>query len=317
MEFDLIHRYFHQLGTTHDNILCGVGDDCALLKTDKTLAISTDTLNCGVHFLENDPPDLLGWKSLAVNVSDLAASGAKPLAALLALSLPQIDEKWLSLFQKGFDSCAKHYNIALIGGDTTRGALSINITILGETKKPLLRCAAQANDDIWLSHETGWASIGLDLKCNGQSPAHLLPQTLQQKAFWALHKPIAHVELALQLSHLANSAIDVSDGLIGDLTHLSKQSHLSAHLFLEKFPKTLMNALPCHFSYCLNKMFAGGEDYVLLFSASPLHRQKIEQLNAWRIGVFQQKENNEDVFLWNEKKENLLNQFDFKGFEHF
>ncbi len=324
MEFDFIQRHFAQIGKSVE-VNVGIGDDCALLQSPSTLAVSTDTLVCGTHFLENDDPYLLGWKALAVNLSDLAAVGAKPLWFLLALSIPELNAEWhekIHLFAKGLNECANTYKIALVGGDTTRGAWSMTLTVLGESQNALLRSGAKEEDDIWLSNEPGWAAVGLDLKMNPHSPAHCLPSHLKERAQNALNRPIPQVNLGLTLRGIAHSAIDVSDGIGGDLAHIANQSQLSAHLFLQNFPQTLKKALPQHPQYVLEKMLLGGEDYHLLFSAPPTQRAHIEalakQFNAsfYRVGVFK-KRAEEAIFLWDEEGKRLNPSFPLKGFEHF
>lgn len=323
-EFELIRRYF-ACAKNGDGVEVGIGDDCAVLKTDssKKLCVSTDTLVCGTHFLENDDPFLLGWKALAVNLSDCAASGARPRWALLAISIPCVDALWenrIAEFSNGFLKCAQSFGVALIGGDTTCGAWTITVTILGEADLPILRNSAKSGDDIWLSGDVGWAACGLDLKLSAQSPVHFLSQNLKEKALRHLHQPIPRIALGESLQKLATSAIDLSDGVMSDIRHITKASHCSAHLFLKKFPKTLLQLLPRDFA--LQKMLAGGEDYELLFSAPVAAREKIlkigQALNTplYRIGYFAQLAES-PIFLVGENGENLAENHVFQGFQHF
>ena len=325
MEFELIRRYFKNatLGNSGAGVLVGIGDDCAVLKNDssKHLCISTDTLICGTHFLENDDPFLLGWKALAVNLSDCAASGATPRWALLAMSIPCADNLWqrrIAEFSKGFLKCAKSFDVALIGGDTTRGCWTITVTILGEAKSPILRSGAQIKDDIWLSGEIGWAACGLDLKLNPQSAVHLLSKDLKEKAFCHLHQPFPRVKLGEALQNLATSAIDLSDGLMGDLRHICAESKCSAHLALKHFPQTLLKNLPRDLA--LQKMFSCGEDYELLFSAPKSARRAIVNIGQslqtplFRIGCFEELSES-PIFLMDENGQNIAQNF--QGFEHF
>lgn len=324
MEFELIRRYFSS-AENGAGVLKGVGDDCAVLKTNpaKRLCISTDTLVCNTHFLENDDPFLLGWKALAVNLSDCAACGATPRWALLAMTIPKADALWehrIAEFSKGFLECAKQFKVALIGGDTTRGAWSMTITILGDAESPILRSSAKAGDDIWLSGEIGWAACGLDLKLNPQSPLHAFSKDFKEKALRHLHQPFPRVALGESLQNVATSAIDLSDGLIADLRHLTEESKLSAHLFLAQFPQTLLNLLPR--DCALQKMFAGGEDYELLFSAPKSARSAILKIGEslktplWRIGYFAESAES-NIFLMDEKGDNLTEKHNFQGFQHF
>ena len=212
-EFELIRRYFQR---PPKRALLGVGDDCALLRPDAglDLAVSTDMLIEGRHFLPGAEPRALGHKALAVNLSDLAAMGATPRWVTLALALPAADAAWLEPFSAGFYALAERYGVDLIGGDTTRGAArAICVTAIGEVPPgmALERSGARAADDIWVSGELGGAALGL---------AH--PEIAE--AAKRLHLPQPRVELGERLRRLAHSAIDVSDGLAGDLGHIAERS---------------------------------------------------------------------------------------------
>ena len=294
-EFNLIKQYFTR-PTAHTDL--GIGDDAALIQTSAghQLAISSDMSVVGTHFFEDAAPYDIGWKSLAVNISDMAAMGAKPRWATLSIALPDINTDWLSAFSAGFFSCANASNVDLIGGDTTRGPLNISVTILGEVPigKALKRSDAQVGDDIWVSGYLGHAALGL---------AHLqqkivLDGDTRDFALSALHQPQPRVSVGLALRELAHSCIDVSDGLLADLSHILKASSsnlndavlIGATLQLEKMPclSALKNRL--QESTIQQAILTGGDDYELCFTASQKHRETITILaeslnvNLTRIG---------------------------------
>ncbi|MEN9550789.1 MAG: Thiamine-monophosphate kinase, partial [Pseudomonadota bacterium] len=215
-EFDLIETFFKR-PARHATL--GVGDDCALLAfgQGQQLAISTDMLVEGRHFLSTVHPRLLGHKALAVNLSDLAACGAKPKAFMLALSLPQVDPEWLSEFSQGLWALADEHDIDLIGGDTTRGPLNICITALGEvpTSQALLRSGAQVGDDIYVSGNLGDARLALEVFRG----ALQVPAAVFEHARLRMEQPTPRVALGLALRGIAHAAADISDGLLGDLKH--------------------------------------------------------------------------------------------------
>ena len=266
-EFDLIKRYFTQPA---QRAVLGVGDDCALLlpHAGMQLAVSTDMLVEGRHFLSTVAPDRLGHKALAVNLSDLAACGALPLAFTLALSLPRADETFVAPFAQGLLALAQQHGIELVGGDTTCGPLNICITVMGEvpTGRALLRSGAQAGDELWVSGVLGDARLALE--------AFRGTLTLPADAFTATRRamelPQPRVALGLALRGLASSAIDISDGLVGDLGHVLHRSGVGAVLDLHRLPRSAwLNTQPEAVQrQCL---LAGGDDYELLFTA-PTHR---------------------------------------------
>lgn len=273
-EFDLIQRYFTR--ATPGAVL-GVGDDAALLavRAGMELAVSTDMLVSGTHFFPDADPFLLGHKALAVNLSDLAAMGAAPRWATLALSLPQVDEAWLAAFSRGFFSLAGQYGVELIGGDTTRGPLNLSVTIMGEVPagSAMRRDAAQVGDDIWVSGTLGDAALAL---------AHMqrrivLPPEVFAACAARLHQPQPRVELGMQLRGLAHSAIDVSDGLLADLGHILTGSRLGAEIRLDDLP--MCDFLREHLAQAalLRCVLAGGDDYELCFTAPLTHRAEIQQ----------------------------------------
>lgn len=254
-EFALIDRYFRR-PVRHTAL--GVGDDGALVRPAPgcDLVISTDMLVAGTHFLPNADPEALGWKVLAVNVSDMAAMGAQPKWALLAAALPAATESWIEKFSRGFFDCADAFGIDVIGGDTTKGPRTFCVTIFGEVpaNQALLRSGARPGDDIWVSGIPGRAAQGL---------AHLQGQVaLSEPALTdclaALHRPQPRVALGLALRGVATAAIDVSDGLLADLGHILAASNVAATLKLAVLPTP---------SFADNCLLSGGDDYELIFTA--------------------------------------------------
>lgn len=269
-EFDLISRYFTR---ATPGALLGVGDDAALLQISagNVLAVSTDMLVSGVHFFADADPCLLGHKSLAVNLSDMAAMGAVPRWATLAIALPRVygqgvDEVWLERFSAGFFALAQQYGVELVGGDTTAGPLNVSVTIMGEVPQgaALQRNGAQPGDDIWVSGTLGDAALAL---------AHLqqrivLSQTEFSACAVALHQPQPRIALGLALRGVAHSAIDISDGLLADLGHILEASNAGAHLDFSLLPTSAH--LNAYLQSPLGKqcVLAGGDDYELCFTAS-------------------------------------------------
>ncbi|GAA3986216.1 thiamine-phosphate kinase [Comamonas faecalis] len=280
-EFDLIARYFTRPAR---RVALGVGDDCALLAPapGMQLAVSSDMLIEGRHFFADVDPEALGHKALAVNLSDLAACGARPLAFTLALALPAADERWLQGFAGGLLALADAHQCELIGGDTTAGPLTICITIFGEVPAgdTLRRSGAQPGDDLWVSGAPGQARLALGaLRGEWQLPAGVLAQLRPR-----LERPTPRVALGLQLRGLASSALDVSDGLLGDLGHILRASGVgacvdvdaaSAPLRVSTAPwSTQMSALTQ--DDWLHCALAGGDDYELLFTAPPARRAQVQ-----------------------------------------
>ena len=245
-EFDLIARYFQRRHPLHHAAL-GVGDDCALLRppAGELLAISTDSLVAGHHFFDDVPPAALGHKALAVNLSDLAASGAQPLACVLALTLPAVDEAWLADFTQGLYTLADAHGCELIGGDTTRGPLAISVTVLGSVPpgQALLRSGAQVGDDIYVSHRMGQGLGDARLALHLLQAQRGLPVAdgvagldVSQRAALLhatrprLEQPEPRTALGLALRGVASACMDISDGLQGDLRHILAASGVGATL---------------------------------------------------------------------------------------
>jgi len=280
-EFEIIRKYFTRPART---AVLGVGDDCALVTARKgmTLALSTDMLLVGRHFLPKTDPALLGHKSLAVNLSDLAAMGADPRWALLAIALPNANEKWIAAFSRGFFRLARRFDTELIGGDTTRGPLTIAITVIGEVapRLALRRDGARAGDDVWLSGATGEAALGV-AHLNGRVK---LKGRAREACLHRLHAPEPRVRLGQRLRGLARSAIDVSDGLLADLGHIAKASGVGADLRWEDIPRAGAIAECANATLAKDCLLAGGDDYELVFTAPPSKRSAVEAAGK-RAGV--------------------------------
>lgn len=283
-EFDLIARYFTR-PPRHATL--GVGDDCALLslQSGMQLAVSSDMLVQGRHFLSTTPAAGLGHKALAVNLSDLAACGAKPLAFTLALALPSIDEPWLAGFSKGLWDLADAHGCELIGGDTTQGPLNICITMLGEVPPgdALLRQHAQVGDDIYISGTVGDARLALEVFKGTVSleAAHFEAARLR------MDRPTPRVELGLALRGVANAAVDISDGLLGDLGHILQRSKVGAVIetaWVQDSAAISDAMLSVTFNKRLDFALAGGDDYELLFTASPDQADEVLEAGE-RCGV--------------------------------
>lgn len=291
-EFDLIKRYFQRQAPSRAAL--GIGDDCALLHPTPgyQMAISSDMLVEGRHFFPQADARMLGHKSLAVNLSDLAAMGARPVAFTLALALPEADARWLQGFSEGLFALADEAGIELIGGDTTRGPLTICITVFGEVApgQALRRDAAQPGDDIWISGTLGDARLALAGYWNEVT---LAPGDLAQAAP-RMHQPSPRLALGMALSQqrLGRAALDISDGLIGDLGHILNASKVGARLNVDALPPgPVLARQPQE----LRRRFtvAGGDDYELCFTAAPERRPDVAALAAQtgtpvtRVGVIE------------------------------
>jgi thiamine-monophosphate kinase len=294
-EFDLIRRHFTR---PTPSALLGVGDDAALFQVSEgnVLAVSSDMLVSGTHFFPDADPYWLGHKTLAVNLSDMAAMGANPRWATLAIALPSVDEAWLSAFSAGFFALAQQHKVALIGGDTTRGALNLCVTIFGEVPQhqALRRAGAQVGDEIWVSGCLGDAALAL---------AHLQQRIELTEAEFAavapaLHQPQPRVALGLALRGIANSALDISDGLLGDLAHILDASQVGATVELASIPVSETLCSLTHNTLTPNPspvgegrgalfeqcVLSGGDDYELCFTA-PIHHHADVVHRARKVGV--------------------------------
>lgn len=281
-EFALIERIRARAGK-RDDVLLGIGDDAAILRPPPgmELAISCDTLVAGRHFPDDTAPADIGWKSLAVNLSDLAAMGAQPAWATLALTLPEADAGWIDAFLDGFCELADAHGVALVGGDTTRGPLSITLTVHGllPAGTALRRDGAGANEDIWVTGTLGDAAGGLrQWQSGGLQSAKLR---------YRLDRPTPRVDVGLALRELASAAIDLSDGLAADLGHILERSGVGAQLDLGRLPtsRTLAEHFPGEAARWALQL-AGGDDYELCFTAPAAQALAIEQaLAACEVGA--------------------------------
>lgn len=273
-EFELIARHFTRPATPQGAVVLGVGDDGALLQPTPghQLVISTDMLVQGQHFFAGADPEALGHKTLAVNLSDLAAMGARPLGFTLALALPEADDAWLAAFARGLFALADAHACPLVGGDTTRGPLTLCVTVFGEVRPghALRRDAARAGDELWLSGRTGEARLALALRRGEAWAPHAPDAADAADALMRMDRPTPRLALgqALAATPGVHAALDVSDGLLGDLGHILEASGLGAEVHLPSLPvaPALRGLAPGQLQNCL---LAGGDDYELLFSATP------------------------------------------------
>lgn len=284
MEFDLIEKIRTRASSRAD-VQLGIGDDAALLTVPHghELAVSMDTLNVGVHFQQDIDPMDLGWKALAVNLSDMAAMAARPAWCTLSLSLPEPDGTWLDGFIDGFLGIAAQYRVALVGGDTTRGPLSICVTIMGtvEAGKALRRGAAQVGDDIWVTGTLGDAAAALaQLQAGGVADPALRLR---------LDRPSPRMSFALAVRDLAHACIDLSDGLIQDLGHVCAASGVGARIDVDALPASAALAQRSRGDTRRGEQACGGDDYELCFTAPASARELIAQISpelpATRIGT--------------------------------
>jgi thiamine-monophosphate kinase len=314
-EFDLIARHFARPAA---NAVLGVGDDCALLNVTNgmDLAVSTDTMVSGTHFFPEVDPEHLGHKSLAVNLSDMAAMGAMPYWAMLAITVPSVDHAWLGAFAKGFFDLAEEFNVSLVGGDTTRGPLSLTVTIMGEVPAgaALRRSGAKAGNDIWVSGHIGDAALAVAHR-HGRLK---LEEADYNEAVMRLYEPMPRVQLGQALRGLATAAIDISDGLLADLGHICRLSGVGATVELERIPLSAIAAKQVHSDAGRTAIVAGGDDYELCFTANPNSRESIDDLQQMlgvqltRIG---QVRRGKGVSLLG--PDNKAVKVDGRGYDHF
>jgi thiamine-monophosphate kinase len=301
----------------------GIGDDCALIAPapGEMLAISTDMLVEGRHFFPDIDPHALGHKALAVNLSDLAAMGAQPLGFTLAFALPKPREDWLEAFSAGMFELADRYGCELIGGDTTAGPLNLCLTVFGSVQRDaaLRRDAAQAGDDIWVSGTPGDARAGLGLMRGEWQTSEPYAEHFRR----ALEYPEPRVALGLALRGVARAALDVSDGLAGDLRHILERSHLCATIDVDALPLSpALARLPRELQ--LQCALAGGDDYELCFTAAPEQRMAVESaaqhagVRATRIGTMSSLTSPEaaPAIHWRDAAGTPLN-LTLQGFDHF
>lgn len=292
-EFDLIRDFFSARQQARSDVLCGIGDDAALLQppSGMTLAVSMDTLVDGVHFDHHCTPYDLGWKSAAVNLSDLAACGAEPAWATLSLTLPEADSTWLTAFSDGLFALLAHFDVQLVGGDTCRGPLAVTLQVHGfvPAGQALLRRGARSGDDIYVSGPLGLAGLAL---WSRQRKVEL-EQPSAGAVFQALDRPQPRVELGRRLRGQATSAIDISDGLLADLGHICSASGVGAVIETDSLPQA------AEFSACARPLvdngslsaddllalqLTAGDDYQLCFTAPAAIRESLTDLGVSRIG---------------------------------
>ncbi|GAB2898126.1 thiamine-phosphate kinase [Uliginosibacterium flavum] len=314
-EFDLIRRFFHY-PTSHTDL--GVGDDAALLRArpGMQLVVSTDMLVAGTHFLPDTDPFLLGWKAAAVNISDMAAMAAEPRWITLALALPHADEEWVSALARGFRECCEGYCVDWIGGDTTRGPLNLCPTVFGEVpfESAVRRDGARHGDDLWISGWPGMAALGL-AQLQGQ---------LQLVGGWAescldrLHRPLPRVALGIGLRGIASAMLDVSDGLLGDLSHILERSQVGAIIEETALPLEPLLAACKITERATAALLGGGDDYELLFCVPREKRGQVEALSRHfelplhRIGRILDKSG-----LWLQRGDGVCEALAARGFDHF
>jgi len=275
-EFAVIARYF-QRPINDSSVRVGIGDDAAIVAPTPgcELAISVDMLVEGRHFLADVDPESLGHKTLAVNLSDMAAMGARPRWALLGVALPDADERWLDGFARGLFAIADRFGVALIGGDTTRGPRNLCVTILGEVPagSAITRAGARAGDDVWVSGTLGDAMLALAAI---QGRLTMRAEALAQLR-GRLERPEPRVALGEALRGIATAALDVSDGLTGDLAHILDASRAGARIEVASIPRgdAMREALATDRELALACMLAGGDDYELCFTAAPADRERV------------------------------------------
>jgi thiamine-monophosphate kinase len=299
--------------TTSGNVVKSIGDDCAVIKISpkKYFVITTDTSLMGPHFTKNYSPYEIGYKSLATNLSDIAAMGCVPKYIFMALTIPKLESEWVKSFYKGIKCLTEKYNVALIGGDTNRGPLSISIQVIGENKKNIIyRDGAKNGEDIYVTGKLGCARAALMItgKKKFQNEFKLLKKYL--------HLPIPRIDIGIDISKFASSCIDISDGIAKDLHNIIVSSKCGADVFIDKIPthKLVKKIISPKLYY--EALIGGGEDYELCFTANKKYRKQIDKISKkhslpiTKIGVITKNQ------LRYFDKDKLVN-LSLKGFDHF
>lgn len=313
-EFELIHRFFRDLGAARDDVVLGIGDDGAITRVppDHELVTTVDTLVSGVHFDENAAASDIGHKALAVNLSDLAAMGAEPAWATLAISLPEVDESWLQSFAEGFNALAAKHRVQLVGGDTVRGPLQVTVQLQGLVPNgaALTRAGAQPGDAIFVTGTLGDAALALRMIESGATPS--------ETVLGQINRPVARVAAGIGLRDLASACVDVSDGLAADLGHVLAASNAGATLQLKALPGSVAIVVVGDEQERWRLQLAGGDDYELCFTAPADNVGQIDalarelDLRITRIGEVEKKKGlrlaRPDGTLWDMPP---------GGFEHF
>jgi len=273
-EFEIIERYFSR-PTSDADVTLGVGDDAAVLKVDGHLAVTVDTLVAGVHFPDGMAPHVLGYRLLAVNLSDLAAMGARPRWCTLALTLPSADELWLDGFSRGLFELAERHGVSLVGGNLARGPMTLTLQLMGsvEPRNMLTRGGGHVGDDVYVTGTLGDSAAGIALILErSDAPQGSAAAALEAR----FYRPMPRVGAGLALGPLATAAIDVSDGLLADLGHICKASGCGAAIDVERVPLSaeLLSLFPPQ--EALAHALGGGEDYELCFTAPPSRAEEVE-----------------------------------------
>lgn len=267
-EFDLIKNFFATQTEQRADVVCGIGDDAAIVKIPQNhnLAVTTDTLVAGIHFPSSALPYDIGYKSLAVNLSDLSAMGATPAWVLLAITLPKADEDWIQSFCNGFFTLANRYHVALIGGDLTHGPLSITVQAMGFLPVPqmLLRCNGKPSDLIYVTGTLGDAGLALQFLKNQIQ----LDPAFQSYVMARLNHPEPRILIGEQLRDIANAAIDISDGLAADLGHILESSRVGALVYVDQLPLSHELQHSLDETKAIELALTGGDDYELCFTIS-------------------------------------------------
>ncbi|TMO70410.1 thiamine-phosphate kinase [Pseudoalteromonas aurantia] len=317
-EFELINRYFTGRGVTRRDVDVGIGDDCALVNVPDNcqLAITTDTLVEGVHFFADIPPRALGHRALAVNLSDLAAMGAEPTWVSLGLTLPKIDPEWLEEFTEGMHEIAEYFNVQIIGGDTTQGPLTVTICAKGTVPKgkALTRSGAKVGDWIYVTGNLGDAALAIESRKSNWP----LSESDAASALKKFHYPSPRVAAGQALRSIASSAIDISDGLLADLSHILRRSGVTAQIHADKVPMSDALRRSVSQDQALKLALAYGDDYELLFTVSQdnklIMESKLHQYGVEPICIGQIQAGNDDIELLYDNQPWLLPE---SGFEHF
>jgi thiamine-monophosphate kinase len=316
-EFDLIGRYFSGLSPVDTSVTCGIGDDAAIIDfpPDQELLVAVDTLVNHVHFSSDTSAFDIGYKSMAVNISDIASMGAIPRWATLALTIPKVDPDWLLAFAKGFADIANKYGVTLIGGDTTQGPLSITVQILGTavSGQSIRRSGASPGDLIYVSGclgAAGFACRAIRDNDDSQSiPAHCLER---------LNRPCPRVELARELSTLATAAIDVSDGLAADLSHILKASDVAAEVYVASLPVCqIVDKLEDKIRV-QQLALAAGDDYELCFTIAAAQKNELEQRTeglSYPVTCIGRISSGEGISWLDESDEEMT--MNLSGYQHF
>jgi len=273
-EFELIQNYFNW-PLTDANVVLGIGDDAAIFNLDSgyQLVTTTDTLSEGVHFFKDDSPENIAYKSLAVNLSDVAAMGANPKWFTLALTIPKLDKVWLKYFSESLKEVSEKYNVSLIGGDTTRGPLNITITMMGvvEKTKAIKRSGAMSGDYIYVSGEIGDAALCLKKINENKKPS--------KSEMINFNRPIPRLELGLALNGIVSSCIDISDGLEQDLSHIIKSSKVGAMIDVHRIPlsQSMVKYIKENDDWSIP--LCGGDDYELCFTAPKTEEENLKKIS--------------------------------------